>query len=125
MFKISAILQSVTPSDRLLHGLHSLGDDLLVVLSQLSGVSDTEAMLEYLFDFLQCQSRHFWVSEPYQYITDTTYTSIEAKCTGRGKTVHHGQEGGGHDDVGAPAGACEKHCAHRAHFHWEEISAHP
>ena len=82
-------------------------------------------MLEDLLDFLKCQAGNFRVEEVDHNPADTADGGIEAKCAARGHPLHHAEEGGGDNDVAAPAGAGEPHGAHSSDLHREEICAHP
>ena len=84
--------------------LQPLGDEILAILSQLSGVADTESMLEDFSYFFQCQARHFRIEEVNQDPADATDGGVEAKGAGWSHALHHGEEGGRDDDVGTPAG---------------------
>ena len=84
--------------------LQPLGDDVLAVLSQLSGVADTEPMLEDFSYFFQCQARDFRIKEINQDPADATDGGVEAKGARRGHAFHHGEEGGRDDDIGTPTG---------------------
>lgn len=90
--------------DRHLAALQLLRDDVLAILPQLSGVADTETMLEDLPYFLKRQARYFRVEEVDQNPADATDGSVEAKCAGWRHAFHHGEEGRRDDDVGTPAG---------------------
>lgn len=95
---------SMPQRNRHLALLQPLGDDVFAVLSQLSGVADTETMLEDFSYFFQCQARDFRIEEINQDPADTTDGGVEAKGARRGHAFHHGEEGGRDYDVGTPAG---------------------
>lgn len=90
--------------DRHLAALQLLRDDVLAILPQLSGVADTETMLEDLSYFLERQARYFGIEEIDQNPADAADGGIEAKRAGWGHALHHGEEGRRDDDVGTPAG---------------------
>lgn len=94
---------SMAHGNRHLAAPQSLRDDVLAILPQLSGIADTEPVLEYLSYFLKRQAGYFRIAEVDQDPADATDGGVEAKSAGWSHALHHGEEGRGDDDVGTPA----------------------
>ena len=88
---------------RLLHRAHPLRNLLLAHLPQLPRIPDPEPMLEDLGDLLERQAGDLGVEEDDEDPADAADGGVEAEGAAGRHALHHGEEGGGDDDVAAPA----------------------
>ena len=72
-------------------------------LLQLAGIFDAKPMLEDLLDILECHALDLRVAEVDGDPTEEADGGVEAKGARRRGIFHLGEEGGGDNDVGAPA----------------------
>ena len=63
----------------------------------------SKTMTEYFSDAFEGHAFYVGVAEHDEYPAEETDAAVEAECATRGHTLHHIQECGCNDDVGAPA----------------------
>ena len=78
--------------------------ELLVLLLPLPRILDAEAIRKHLANIFQWHAPDLGKAEDDENPADETDAAVEAKGTGRCHTFHHGQKGGGNDDVCGPTG---------------------
>ena len=95
--------------------------ELLVLLLPPAGVADTKAVLEDLTDVLERHALDLREAEDDEEPANEADTGVKAEGAGGSDALHHGQEGGGNNDVGGPASHSVQHGADSANFHWNEL----
>ena len=82
-------------------------------------------MLKDLADILQRHTFHLRVAEVDCDPPKEADCGVESESPRGSSILHLRKEGGGDDDVGAPARAGEHHRAVSTHLHWEELRREP
>jgi hypothetical protein len=77
---------------------------MLVLSLPLLGKFDAKTVAEDLSDGLEGHTLAFWVAEDNEHPAKEANPTVEPKGAAWRHSFHHGQEGRGDDDVGAPAG---------------------
>lgn len=78
--------------------------EMFVLLLPLSRILDAETMSKHLADIFQWHASDLGKAKDNENPADETDAAVEAKGTGGCHTFHHGQKGGGNDDVCRPTG---------------------
>ena len=119
-----------------------LGDVLVLPLPFL-GVLQTKSVAKDLSDGLEGYPLDIRVAEDNEYPTEEADTAVEAESARWRHSLHHGQKGGGDDDIGSPADngvlgsyhykafhisvgkATYQHGTKSSDFHWDDLSSDP
>lgn len=67
------------------------------------GIAHSKTIAKHFTNGLQRHALAFREKEHHKYPASEADAGVEPKCTARCDTLHHGQEGRGDDNVGAPA----------------------